>query len=237
MTTLPRRSAIAATLTYAAVAQRSGLAVGGESADEHVSAGVAATEDLMREHGVLNRLMLVYEAAIEMPPDKSDAVHEVLFGAASLVRRFVEDYHGTLEEKYLFPAFDQRHEHADLIKTLREQHRVGRLLTGFILRNATEEGFADDQTRGELNKACRDFVRMFRAHEAWEDTVLFPAFRHAVSPSRLQELGEQFEEIEHREFGKDGFNDVVRHVARLEHHVGISGLDMFTARPQEQRGK
>ena len=237
MSTLPRRSAIAATLASIAVAQRSGSGVGAEHASEHASAGVAATEDLMREHGVLNRLMLVYEAAIEMPPDKSDAVHEVLFGAASLVRRFIEDYHGTLEEKYLFPAFDHQHEHADLITTLREQHHIGRILTGFILRNATEDGFADTQTRGELTRACRDFVRMFRAHEAWEDTVLFPAFRSLASPSRLQELGEQFEEIEHREFGEDGYNDVVRHVVRLEHHVGISGLDMFTAHPGEQNGK
>jgi hypothetical protein len=87
MTTLPRRSAIPATLAYGALAQRSGSGVGAEHASEHASAGVAATEDLMREHGVLNRLMLVYEAAIEMPPDKSDAAHEAWGCAYSRVWR------------------------------------------------------------------------------------------------------------------------------------------------------
>lgn len=83
--------------------------------------------------------------------------------------------------------------------------------------------------RADLTRACRDFIHMFRAHEAWDDTELFPAFRLLVSPAQLQELGEQFEEIEHRKFGKDGFADTVRQVARLEKQVSITGLDLYTA--------
>lgn len=45
----------------------------------------------------------------------------------------------------------------------------------------------------------------------------------------MRELGEQFEEIEHSEFGKDGFSETIRHVVRLEYRVGISSLDAFTA--------
>lgn len=230
MSTLTRRSAIAASaaVTSWAVAVRPALA--DEAPDTEVAAPVTAPEDLMREHGILNRLMLVYEAALAPPASAREHIHEVLHGAASLVRSFIEDYHGMLEEKFVFPEFDRQRTLTSLVTSLREQHRVGRMLTGVVLRNATADGLANDATRAEITRASRDFIRMFRAHEAWEDTELFPAYRGLVSPARLAELGEQFEEIEHRKFGKDGFADTVKTVARLEHHVGIQGLDAYTPR-------
>lgn len=232
MNTPTRRSAIAASLTYWAASPHLISADETATRPEDAVAAVTAPEDLMREHGVLNRLMLVYEAAMSPPASKLESIHEVFHETASLIRSFIEDYHGMLEEKFLFPEFDRHREHAKLVQTLREQHRVGRSLTGVVLRHATADGLTDEVTRADVTRACRDFIRMFRAHEAWEDTELFPAFRRLVSPARLVELGEQFEEIEHRKFGRDGFAKTVQQVERLEHHVGIQGLDMYTPRKQ-----
>lgn len=230
MNTLTRRSAITVSTSAACWAAARRNARAEEAPTTETATAVTASEDLMREHGVLNRLMLVYEAALAPPASTLDSFHEVIHEAASLIRSFIEDYHGMLEEKFLFPEFDRQRTLTGLLKTLREQHRVGRMLTGVILRNATADGLADDATRAEVTRACRDFVRMFRAHEAWEDTELFPAFRGLVSPARLAELGEQFEEIEHRTFGKHGFADTVKKVVQLEHHVGIQSLDAYTPR-------
>ena len=230
MTPLTRRSAIAASVPMACWAAAPRIARAEEAPD--ATAAVTATEDLMREHGVLNRLMLVYEAALSPSASRLGSIHEVLHGTASLIRSFIEDYHGMLEEKFVFPEFDRQRTLTSLVKTLREQHRVGRMLTGVVLRNATADGLANDATRAEVTRACREFVRMFRAHEAWEDTEIFPAFRRLVSPAQLQDLGEQFEEIEHRNFGQDGFADTVKKVVQLERHVGIQGLDTYT--PQEK---
>lgn len=226
MNMMTRRSAMAASVACWAFSP--GRAPAEEAPATDAVAPVTAPEDLMREHGVLNRLMLVYEAALAPQGLALDSIHEVVHGTASLIRSFIEDYHGMLEEKFLFPEFERQRKLTSLVKSLREQHRVGRSLTGIILRNATADGLASDITRNELTRATRDFVRMFRAHEAWEDTELFPAFRSLVSPAGLVELGEQFEEIEHRTFGKDGFADTVKQVVRLEHHVGIHGLDAYT---------
>lgn len=230
MNNLNRRSAItaSASVTCWAVAMRKAQAE--EPPATEVAAAVTPPEDLMREHGILNRLMLVYEAALAPPALARESIHEVLHGTASLIRSFIEDYHGMLEEKFLFPVFDRQRTLTGLVKTLREQHRVGRMLTGVVLRHATADGLANDASRADVTRACQDFVRMFRAHEAWEDTGLFPAFRSLVSPARLVELGEQFEEIEHRTFGKDGFADTVRKAEQLEHRVGIQGPDAFTPR-------
>lgn len=230
MNTLTRRSAITASVTYWAITPWRAPAEEAPPPAAEAAAAVTAPEDLMREHGVLNRLMLVYEAALAPPASALESIHEVLHGTASLIRSFIEDYHGMLEETFLFPEFDRQRTVSELVKTLREQHRVGRMLTSVVMSNATADGLANDATRSEVTRACREFVRMFRAHEAWEDTELFPAFRRLVSPARLVELGERFEETEHRMFGKDGFADTVKQVAQLERHVGIQSLDAYTPR-------
>lgn len=177
MNTLTRRSAITVSTSAACWAGMPRKATAEEAPTTEVAAAVTAPEDLMREHGVLNRLMLVYEAEMSSPASKLKSIHEVFHETASLIRSFIEDYHGMLEEKFLFPEFDGHREHAKLVQTLREQHRVGRALTGVVLRHATAGGLADDATRADVTRACQDFIHMFRAHEAWEDTVLFPAFR------------------------------------------------------------
>src|SRR5258705_9194287 len=57
---------------------------------------VSPPEDLMREHGVLERLLLIYEAC-GRAISAGDKPSPVLPGAARLLRRFVEDYHERLE--------------------------------------------------------------------------------------------------------------------------------------------
>ncbi len=54
---------------------------------------VSTVEDLMREHGVLRRVLLIYGEAIRRIDRQADVPADVVGNAAGLVRRFVEDYH------------------------------------------------------------------------------------------------------------------------------------------------
>ncbi len=45
------------------------------------------------------------------------------------------------------------------------------------------------------------------------------------------EMGEKFEEIEHKQFGKDGFDDAVKQIAGIGQSLGIADLAQFTATP------
>src|SRR5437764_2676811 len=69
-------------------------------------AEVTATEDLMREHGVLRRALLVYaETGPKLRSDPSSIAPDALQKTAKLFRTFGEDYHEKkLEETYIFPA-------------------------------------------------------------------------------------------------------------------------------------
>lgn len=73
------------------------------------------------------------------------------------------------------------------------------------------------------------FSRMYGPHAAREDTVIFPAFKKAVGAKGYDELGDQFEDIERKEFGGDGFDMAVAKVADVEQRLGIADLAAFTA--------
>src|SRR5262245_20365636 len=54
---------------------------------------VSPAEDLMREHGILKRVLLIYREGIRRIDSKEDLSPEVLVSSANLIRRFIEDYH------------------------------------------------------------------------------------------------------------------------------------------------
>jgi len=191
---------------------------------------VGATEDLMREHGALNRILLIYEEGLRRLRTNDEVTPDVFHKPATLVRKFVEDYHEKLEERFVFPEFEKANQLSDLIKVLREQHEAGRRVTDVILRNAVGDRFRNVDARKELVRSCEAFIHMYRPHEAREDTVLFPALHKIVPAKKLQELGEQFEKEEDRLFGEEGFEKTVQQVAEIEKQLGIGDLAKFTAK-------
>jgi hemerythrin-like domain-containing protein len=185
---------------------------------------ISPGEDLMREHGVLARILLVYEEYARRLDAREQAPVEVLDGSAGIVRRFIEDYHERLEEQFLFPRFEAAGRERELVATLRAQHARGRALTDRIVALGPKAA----AERAPLAQALRSFSRMYRPHAAREDTVLFPAFRELVGAAAYRELGEQFEEREHALLGEHGFADAVREIAGLERALGIHDLARFT---------
>jgi hemerythrin-like domain-containing protein len=194
---------------------------------------ISPAEDLMREHGVLNRILLIYDEHLRMLAAKQTFDGSVLASAADIIRHFVEEYHEKLEEDFLFPRFRKAGKQVNLVDTLLAQHKAGRVLTAQIrelaslptLKYVSDKDVADAD---KLADALRAFLRMYRPHEAREDTVLFPAFRALVSPHEYDALGDDFEKKEDELFGEEGFFKVVDQVAALEKRLGIYDLWRFT---------
>src|ERR1700730_16447061 len=63
---------------------------------------ISPAEDLMREHGVLNRILLIYDHHLAILTAKQTFDGSVLANAADIIRHFVEEYHEKLEEEFLF---------------------------------------------------------------------------------------------------------------------------------------
>lgn len=198
-------------------------------AKEKEEAEVGPAEDLMREHGVLNRILLVYEEGIRrLQAKSSNADLEVLKKSASLIKRFIENYHEKLEEEFIFPRMRKAGRLVDLVDILEAQHKGGRRLTSHIEQLAIPATLKDEGATGKLVDALKTFITMYRPHESREDTVLFPMFHEMLGKKEYEKLGEQFEEREHKLFGKAGFEEVVAHVSEFEKAYGIHDLAKFT---------
>ncbi len=189
---------------------------------------VSPPEDLMREHGVLKRVLLVYAEVLRRIDAKQDFPPEALADAAGIIRSFIEDYHEKLEEDFLFPRFEKAHQLVDLVSVLRDQHQAGRRVTDITMHLANSGPLKNDSERAQLSGSMRQFIRMYNPHEAREDTVLFPAFHKIVTPHEFDSLGEDFEKKENELFGEDGFEKMVDKVAGIEKRLGIYDLSQFT---------
>lgn len=202
---------------------------------------VTPLEDLMREHGVLRRALFIFgEAAAILPRNPPAAWADAVQKAAKLFRAFGEDYHEKkLEEQYIFPLIKQKGVNgpaAGYPDILTTQHNRGREITDYIL-SATASGKIGANA-GDLAKALRGFVRMYEAHAAREDTIVFPAWKDLITADEYEELGEKFEDIEHEQFGEDGYETAVKQIAEIEASVGFTDISIFTqAAPLSRRAE
>jgi hemerythrin-like domain-containing protein len=191
---------------------------------------VSAIEDLMREHGILRRALFVYsEAVAKLRSDPSAFPADALQRTARLFRSFGEDYHEKkLEETYIFPAVKKAGSEAGRYPdVLVAQHQRGREITDYIL-TATRESKLDADDLNSLSLALDSFVRMYRPHAAREDTVVFPAWKQTLTSEDLDEMNDKFEDIEHQQFGEDGFENAIREISGIEAELGLSDLALFT---------
>src|SRR6201996_583577 len=189
---------------------------------------VTPPEDLMREHGVLKRVLLIYREGIRRLQASEQLPADALNAGAAIIRSFIEDYHEQLEEQHVFPRLEQAGKLTGVPSVLRAHHVRGGVLTDRVVA-ATSAGIALDQAKREaLIQDMSAFTRMYEPHEAREDTVVFPTLRQVVPAKEFRDMADVFEDEEHRRFGRAGFEGVVDKVADIEKSLGIFDLSQFT---------
>jgi hemerythrin-like domain-containing protein len=117
---------------------------------------------------------------------------------------------------------------AALVPTLLAQHARGRQITAYI-QATTASGAIAGTDAEPLGAALETFPRMYEPHTAFEDTVVFQAWRNSLSAKQLDEAGDQFEDIEKATFKGDGFDMAVGEVAAIEQGLGLADLARYTA--------
>jgi hemerythrin-like domain-containing protein len=189
---------------------------------------IPPTEDLMREHGVLRRIMLVYDEIAKRLKQGVEFPLPVLAAANDLIRRFVQDYHETNEQFHVFNWFGNTGKMVELVAILYQQHLAGRKLIDRVTLLCTEDNLKNPAERSRVAEYLHTFNQVYRHHAAWEDTVLFPACRSIIPPKEFAAVGETFEREEQKLFGPDGYEKVVGQVADLEKKLAIHNLQQFT---------
>ena len=184
----------------------------------------------MREHGLLRRALLIYDHCGGLLRRKQPVDAAAIHDTAAIIRKFVEQYHEKMEEDYLFPRFRKANREVELVNTLLEQHRVGRTVTDKIL-GMTTSSIKDPSAQHALAHQLDWFLYLYRPHAAREDTVLFPALHEIVTAKEYDLLGDQFEDIEHKQIGEHGFEDMIGRISDTEKKLGIYELAQFSKEP------
>jgi hemerythrin-like domain-containing protein len=227
------RRALLSTGAAALVVGAAGIEVGNLATRSKSAAGPddPPDVDLMAEHGVLKRVLLIYQAAVRrvdagMAPPAS-AIHD----GAEVIHDFIESFHEALEEGYVFPRLRNAGKLVGTVDTLLVQHARGRELTQVILAGSTPLAMRSTTTTKSVTGAMAAFVRMYEPHEAREDTVVFPAFRALLSADELDDLASTFAQLQRSQFGPSALIEVVNQVADIERSLGIYDLNEFTPSP------
>lgn len=215
--------------TGTAPAASTALPAGTATQADAVAEQIPPTEELMREHGLLIRLLLVYREAVRRIQAAEPLPATQLHDAALIMHDYIEGFHEPLEEGYVFPRLVHAGQLTGTVSTLLLQHARGRQQTQVILaRTAAHGAVSSASSRARLSAAMTAFVRMYEPHEAREDTVIYPAFRKLVPAREIVQLGQHFAELERQQFGGSAFAEMVGKVAAVEQALGIYDLAQFT---------
>jgi hemerythrin-like domain-containing protein len=94
--------------------------------------GLNPVEHLMSEHGVLRRVLLIYDEAANRLRNNMEIPPGVIEDSAGIIRRFIHNYHEKLEEEQIFPHFSGTESLTNLLAVLTAQHAAGQRLTDSI---------------------------------------------------------------------------------------------------------
>jgi hemerythrin-like domain-containing protein len=183
-------------------------------------------EDLSRQHGVLRRIVNLYaEMERRIRSGEADIDAAAIADAAKLFRAFGEDWHErVLEEAYVFPAVRKAGgETEKIVNVLLAQHERGREITDYFISS-----WAQSEPRS-LAVALGSMARMYLAHAAFEDTIIFPAWSAMLSKDDLQATASRFHDMEMQAFGNGWFEEAVARVRHIEQAFRIPDLDAYTA--------
>jgi len=173
---------------------------------------VSAVEDLMREHGLLNRILIIYDEIIRRLENNLDVDKTIIIRSAQIIREFIENYHEKTEEKYVFPLLIDHNVDISLVNELLMQHQTSRLMTDKIIKFNNKQEVLDN---------LKKFVKLYRYHESREDTIIFPEFHNLLSKKMYEEYGELFEKDEDQKIGEGGFKKYLNEVIKIEKILDI----------------
>lgn len=179
---------------------------------------------------MLRRTLLVFEEIERRLRTGTDVAPEVVASAARLVRDFVQNHHERMEERFVFPVFEEDPAYEPLLAVLEKQHDLGRELIGQILLLTHPKAMKERASRRELAETIHAFSRMYGPHAAREDTELFPRLRELLEPQAYRSLSERLQSERIERWGERGYAKAIEEVASLEEAVGIGNLALLLPR-------
>ena len=189
---------------------------------------ISPPEDLMREHAVLDRILLVYEGGhAARGPGRGHRSRRFSNIPPASSRDFIHDYHEKSEEELIFPRFKTAGRMVELVNVLVVQHGAGRKLTERILAAAPQT--RNREPREAMGRDIQAFIAMYRPHmPRARRRTCSPPCASSSPADEYEGMADEMDKRERQAFGADGFEKIAKKVAEIETVIGIHDLDVFT---------
>jgi hemerythrin-like domain-containing protein len=163
-----------------------------------------ATEILMQEHRVIERVLAALEAGAGRL-ERGQVVRPGFFlDAADFVKGFADGCHHKKEEGVLFTAMTASGLPAENgpVGVMLAEHEQGRAYTRAMRQAAARWESGDTAARADVVRNACGYVALLRQHIAKEDGVLFPLADRVIPLPAQDQVAEGFEHVEHEETGE-----------------------------------
>ena len=160
-----------------------------------------ATEILMQEHRLIERVLDALEAAAGHVAQQHTVRPGFFLDAADFMAGFADGCHHHKEEDVLFGALGGP-ETDGAVEMMLDEHRQARLLTKGMREAARRLESGDDSARSPLVTNARQYVALLRDHIAKEDEMLFPMADELLSPEQQERLDVGMQRIEREEMAE-----------------------------------
>jgi hemerythrin-like domain-containing protein len=179
---------------------------------------VKATEELMQEHRVIERVLTALERAATRLSKGQDVYMRFFAGTMVFIKNFADGCHHQKEEGILFPAMVENglSREAGPVAVMLAEHEEGRRLTQKMRQALERYQGCDDPARNELVQSALGYVKLLRQHIYKEDNILFPMADKVIPTEQQQQITDAFKLLEHDETGEDVHEKYLGLAIRLE---------------------
>jgi hemerythrin-like domain-containing protein len=162
-----------------------------------------ATDELMQEHRVIERVLEALEAGANRLEAREAVRPEFFLEAAAFAKGFADGCHHKKEEGVLFIAMEKFGipVQGGPIGVMLSEHELGRSLTRSLREAAQRLQLGDETAREQVVENARSYAALLHQHIFKEDNILFPMADRVIPSSSQQAVWDGFEHIEHEETG------------------------------------
>ncbi len=174
-----------------------------------------ATEILMEEHRVIERVLNALEKAAHRLSRGEDVYLRFFTGSSVFIKGFVDGCHHKKEESVLFPALVENglSKESGPVAVMLAEHEEGRQLA-ILMRQAVERLQAGDVRKREaVIQNVTEYIKLLRHHISKEESVLFPLADKVIPNTQQEQILRGFEPFE-----SDGTGEGVH-----EKYYGLAG--------------
>lgn len=157
-----------------------------------------ATEDLMTEHRVIERMLTALETAAARLAEGQPLRAGFFLDTTEFLQGFADGCHHRKEENVLFPALIAHGmpSRGGPVAVMLSEHEQGRAFIRALQEAAQRLAAGDETARDDVIANSNGYAMLLRQHIAKEDNVLFVMANQIIPPAAQAQVNEDCERLE-----------------------------------------